>query len=591
MQHRPASAPRSPRAPRTALLIPLLNAFTFTLAPSLSSQTPAPPDAATLKPPPQHTLPGYQSITSDVCREWLTVLASDDMGGRATGTEGYEKAARYVAARFKEFNLKPMGDMRGAEGAEALERYFQKVPFGEVLANPAESHFAIHDSTDKEVTRVAFGEGIGGFVNANADRAYGIVFIRASTQQELDDLVAKAGGHAAVTEGKATFLLDRSAATSRPGSGAAPAQRPARPLSLNPGRRDASQPQARPGILIRVDDRQAASTAGLPRYLGPRRGVTFNAPTLNRYAVTTDAAKKLLTSAGISDTDLDGEQPVLASGGEARLVVKVQTMEKPAFAVNVIGLLEGSDHETNGEIVGIGSHLDHIGTGANGQVNNGADDDASGTTGVLAVARAMSLNPVKPKRSILFMCFCAEELGLQGSLYYSLKPVIPNSRMVAELQMDMIGRNEESRTEKAEDNLNTLHLIGTRKLSEELHEICLSANRDHVGFEFEFDEEDVFSRSDHVNFAKEDIPIAFFFTGFHPQYHRHDDEVDLIDFEKLARVAKLAYLIAFDVANRDARVKVDRRFADIPAEEGGGGPRRPRSRPASASRPASQPVR
>ena len=150
--------------------------------------------------------------------------------------------------------------------------------------------------------------------------------------------------------------------------------------------------------------------------------------------------------------------------------------------------------------------------------------------------------------------------------------------------MDMIGRNEESATERASDNLNTLHLIGTEKLSAELHELCLSVNRQHVGFDYEFDAEDVFFRSDHVNFAKEDIPVAFFFTGFHPQYHRHDDEVDLIDFPKLARVARLVYLITFEVADRTARLQVDRNWAEIDAARTGARRQRP-------SRPTSQPVR
>ncbi|MFQ5506029.1 MAG: M28 family metallopeptidase, partial [Planctomycetota bacterium] len=246
----------------------------------------------------------------------------------------------------------------------------------------------------------------------------------------------------------------------------------------------------------------------------------------------------------------------------------------PVFAANVIGFLEGSDPELEKEIVGIGSHLDHIGV-TRGQINNGADDDGSGTTGVLSIAKAFSLNGKRPRRSLLFMCFCGEEKGLIGSRYYAEHPVFANERMVAELQMDMIGRNEERSArrnrpaERAEDNLNSLHLIGTRKLSEELHGICVEMNEKHAGFDFEYDEEDVFFRSDHVNFARQGIPIAFFFTGFHPQYHRPDDTIDRIDFPKLVRVVRLVYAIAFELADRDKRPKVDRSFEEATQRRGG----------------------
>ncbi len=151
-----------------------------------------------------------------------------------------------------------------------------------------------------------------------------------------------------------------------------------------------------------------------------------------------------------------------------------------------------------------------------------------------------------------------------GSSYYANNPIFSNENMVCELQMDMIGRDEErvdrrtgEVTEKAEDNRNTLHLIGTEKLSMELHRTCLAMNEAHVGFEFEYDEEDVFYRSDHVSFARKDIPIAFFFTGFHPDYHRPTDTIDKIDFGKLARVAAYVYDIAFELADADLRPLVD----------------------------------
>ena len=239
------------------------------------------------------------------------------------------------------------------------------------------------------------------------------------------------------------------------------------------------------------------------------------------------------------------------------------------YVQRVSRMLEGSDPVLKNEIVGIGSHLDHI--GARGErINNGADDDGSGTTGVIAVSRAFGMNPVKPRRSVLFMCFAGEERGMIGSGYYADNPIFPNQEMVVELQMDMIGRNEEvvdrrsgKVTEKASDNVNSLHLIGSKKLSESLHNTCVAINEAHIGFAFEYDEEDVFYRSDHVKFAQKDIPVAFFFTGFHPQYHRPDDTVEKINFPKLARVAKLVYSVAFEIGDADQRPKRDRLWKDV----------------------------
>jgi Zn-dependent M28 family amino/carboxypeptidase len=124
--------------------------------------------------------------------------------------------------------------------------------------------------------------------------------------------------------------------------------------------------------------------------------------------------------------------------------------------------------------------------------------------------------------------------------------------------MDMIGRNEEHRRkgERPEDNLQTTHLVGSKRLSRDLHEVVIAANR-HVNFTFEYDEESVYTRSDHYSFARKGIPIAFFFSGFHPDYHQATDTVEKINFEKLANTAKLVYLTAFAVADREQRLAMN----------------------------------
>jgi len=240
--------------------------------------------------------------------------------------------------------------------------------------------------------------------------------------------------------------------------------------------------------------------------------------------------------------------------------VMVSMTETQAPAMNVWAVLPGSDPKLRDEYVVIGSHLDHLGRRGD-SISPGADDDGSGTTGVMAVSTMFAKNPQRPARSILFVCFSGEESGLVGSGFFAQNCPIPLSSIVAELQMDMIGRDEEenvegNKGEKAEDNKKSLHLIGTQKLAPALHELCIGKN-EAAGFEIEYDQEGMFSRSDHANFARMGVPIAFFFTGLHRDYHRTTDTPDKIHYEKLLRVASYVYDIAFELATQPQRPLVD----------------------------------
>ena len=184
--------------------------------------------------------------------------------------------------------------------------------------------------------------------------------------------------------------------------------------------------------------------------------------------------------------------------------------------------------------------------------------DATGTT-----AESHALANRGAQRSLLFIAVCGEEMGLLGSEWYVEHPLFPLADTVAELQMDMVGRWEEAHPsenpgdEKAEDNKNSLHLVGAKKISTQLHEIVIKANADHVGFDFEYDGEKYYTRSDHYNFAKKGIPVTFMFTGVHRDYHMVTDTPDKIDFPKLSRVAKLNYLVAWEIADRKDRLVKD----------------------------------
>ncbi|WP_205618122.1 M28 family metallopeptidase [Neotamlana sedimentorum] len=228
---------------------------------------------------------------------------------------------------------------------------------------------------------------------------------------------------------------------------------------------------------------------------------------------------------------------------------------------NVLAYIEGS--EKPNEIVVISAHLDHIGISSDGEINNGADDDGSGTVAVLEIAEAF--NEAKkagngPKRSILFLHVTGEELGLYGSSYYTnVDPVFPLENTVVDLNIDMVGRVDA----KHEGGENYLYLIGSDKLSTELHQLSEEINKKYFNLEFDYtynainDPNRFYYRSDHYNFAKNNIPVIFYFNGTHADYHRPSDTPDKINYEFLETRTRLIFTTAWEIANREERLKVD----------------------------------
>ncbi|MCL6217709.1 M28 family metallopeptidase [Zunongwangia pacifica] len=228
---------------------------------------------------------------------------------------------------------------------------------------------------------------------------------------------------------------------------------------------------------------------------------------------------------------------------------------------NVVAFIKGSEKPE--EILVISSHYDHVGMDKDGNVFNGADDDASGTMGVVEIAQAFS-KAVKdgytPKRSILFLNNTGEEKGLVGSKFYTDNPIFPLEETVANLNIDMIGRIDPDH----EGNDNYIYLIGSDKLSTELHELSEEVNSKYMNLDLDYtynDENDpnrFYYRSDHYNFAKNNVPVIFYFNGVHADYHKITDTPDKINYEALSKRAQLVFLTAWEIANRDERLVVDK---------------------------------
>ncbi|MDD5151720.1 MAG: M28 family metallopeptidase [Flavobacterium sp.] len=227
---------------------------------------------------------------------------------------------------------------------------------------------------------------------------------------------------------------------------------------------------------------------------------------------------------------------------------------------NIWAYIEGS--EKPNEAIVISAHYDHIGL-KNGEICNGADDDGSGTVALLEIAQAFEIAKKEghgPKRSILFLHVTGEEHGLLGSSFYSENPLFPLANTITDINIDMIGRHDESHN----DSSNYVYLIGSDYLSTDLYNICEDANKNfvHLAIDYKYndrtDPNRFYYRSDHYNFAKNGIPSVFFFNGVHADYHKPTDTVEKIEFDALAKRAQLAFAVAWELANRENRPVVDK---------------------------------
>ncbi len=503
-------------------------------------------NAPPLKPPPASYRAGFDSVSERTLRAWLGFLASDELEGREAGTRGYDTAARYVASVLYDLSVLPLG----AEGT-----YFQDFDLVRRERDVEKAEMALRAAgKDGSVLRL---EGqvavkVEGDPANEGDILWTLPWVFAghgesAAEDAPDDF------RGIDVKDRVVLVLPPTGKTSREDRGALLAG--ARRIAV-------------------VSDERVKSKIGLsfPEQPGDalRKGQPGGArpnpedPAARTVFISRETADKLLAGRGTSvEKLLEGPgrpRPFALDGLEVRLELKVKETRRPTR--NVVGLLEGSDPVLKQEIVAIGAHLDHVGS-RDGKVYYGADDDGSGVCAVLGAARAFAANGLRPRRSILFLFFAAEEKGLLGSRYFAEHPPVPLDRIVCELQLDMVGRNEEVRSsdpklvEKPDDNLDSLHVVGSKRHSVELDPWLNSVN-ELVGMRFEYDEERVYERSDQYNFGSRGIPVAFLFAGFHPDYHQPTDSAEKINFAKLASVTRLVFSLAFEVADRARRLPVNR---------------------------------
>jgi hypothetical protein len=485
---------------------------------------------AALSIPDTSVVEGYAArITAERLREFVYVLASDSLEGRETGTRGQRKAAEYIRAHFEKIGLKgPVNDgyfqMLELYRAELGEIYVKAG--GKVFHHTGKIVYQGKADSGGEVTIPLVYAGYGREEDFNTLDVEGKAVLIRIPDGRLYNLpeVSRARQHGA----KMVFIWSMNS------------EREFDDLAF---RERASMRTDRPSLeKPRVHAPNTGSFIVAPSIINTLMGVS---PDKLKAVATEDPAKKPLTRI----------RPATITYRTEMKVVVIPTE-------NVLGLLEGSD--LSDEVVVVTAHYDHVGiTRAirGDSINNGADDDASGTAAVMQLAQAFSdakRDGVGPRRSILFMTFTGEEKGLLGSAYYADNPVFPMDKTVLNLNIDMIGR----RDDEHKDSAPYVYIIGTGEKTSTLNKFSESVNDKYCDLIFDYKYNDrehptrLFYRSDHWNFAKHGVPIIFYFDGLHEDYHKPSDEADKIEYDLLAKRAQCIFYTAWEAANRDERLPV-----------------------------------
>jgi len=520
---------------------------------------PALAESAKPAPVPAAQAAGYERIREADLRAELTFVASDALQGRMSLQPGDDAAVQWIAAEFAKAGLQP-----AATDAKGQPSYLQTVPLIEYRSNPAANALTLRlgtteqswkapeliggyrDDVDLSAPLVFAGFGISapgvGYDDYKGLDVRGKVVLVFEHEPQENDPASRFNG-----TGNTRHATNRVKALAAQARGAL-----ALLVMAEPNRKH-------PSNLERVN-RIGGSAKRVPPL--PGQALPEDELRIPVLTVSDAVAAALLARAGMTpqalqaaiDKDLAPQSRTLPETTVALHLENTQRLR--GQSANVVGLLPGSDPTLAAETVIISAHHDH--DGSNGpEIWHGADDNGSGTVGVVALARAFMANPVKPKRSILFAVFAAEERGLLGAYYMAMRPLRPLTTTRTMINFDMIGRNEEPSEqtngllEIPNDTTNRLNLIGAT-YSPDFDRTVRAANRS-VGLDLDdrFDHENalnVFFRSDQFPFVLKDVPAMWFNTGFHPDYHHTTDTADRINYAKMTRIVKLAYLSAWRFA-------------------------------------------
>lgn len=516
------------------------------LGTALASQQPAPEKSIV----PEDAPPGLATITSGDLKQHADYLASDQLGGRFTGSPGQLKAAEFIRDHFKKLGLKPLGDKKGG-GRD----WFQKYRVERTYLLP---------KTSLRVGQKTFAKGFA-VIPANDQDGDRSADVKVSGTMVYVGRLGGRGGDVAVggLKGKVPVVVLKTPRSNNTQQQFGIAFTMLRRMS-NKSRSLAGDGAAAVIFLLLDDD---AGLCSALTYMALIPGKDLLARGRDRgMAVQVQQLKGsipwIITSREVSEAVLKRlklapdevleplADEVLKTSRKTRSRARVQVCVRrdgDAHAVNVCGVLPGSHKTLKQEAVIYSAHMDHIGTRLDGDAFNGADDNASGTAGLMEIAAAFAGLPEPPKRSIIFLAVSGEELGLWGSDFYAEHPTWPLKRIVANINTDMIGR---SGPESGPDQVTVTPSYHHGKFSTIVRDAARIAGKLGLGLT---SGDKYYQRSDHYNFAKKGIPVVFFCDGEHVDYHQVTDHADKLDPVKMERVARLAFWTGWLVAQASRR--------------------------------------
>lgn len=506
------------------------------------------------------TARGADLITAAQLKDYLSFIASDEMEGRDTPSRGLDTTARFIAMNLSRWGVKPAGD----------DGYFQRIGLVRNQLDTAGTHAEIggqrfnfgEDFLPNAVGATMTGPlvyvGHGWMIKSKSIDAYKGIDVKDKIVVVFGEGLPKGVSQSDLSGTRGVDWANPLLYAQRHGAKGVLAI-PDFSMLLN---WDRTRQRATSRGNTSVERFQTQTAAPLPAiWLSARMATTLFQGEKHE---ATALLNRGIAGEAIEPFELSPEKKV--SFTIAVKTDKIQTQ-------NVVAVFEGDDPILKDEYVALGAHYDHVGVGTpvNGDaIYNGADDDGSGTTALLAMAEALAHAKAHPKRSVLFVWHAGEEKGLWGSRYFTDNPTISLDHIVTQINIDMIGRSKkEGDTNPRNKELsgpNEIYVIGSKMMSTELGELADAVNKSYLNLAYDYRYDDpndpnrFFFRSDHYNYARKGIPIIFFFDGVHEDYHRPGDSADKIDYQKMEKVARTVYLTLWEVANRPARPKVDKQL-------------------------------
>lgn len=486
-------------------------------------------------------------ISIDTLQHHLSIIASDEFEGRETGKKGQKMAAKYLAKQFEQYGLEAIADSGYYQRYHVAETGVEKANM-KILESEKELKFiddfyffsAMVSGDVREIDKLYFmGYGIDDSLYSDYS----------SLQDKPENIVIWEGEP---VDNEGNYLMTGTGLNTEWSRNFA--------LKL-----DAAKKHDVKNVFIINDDyekmvKRLGYYLTVPRVSLWKEGA--GSPELAVYYISPKMAKTLLGKEYKPEKikrktlrEKEG-QPFV---NEVGMKVDIEKTNNKVATENVLGFIEGSSPEE--EVLVLTAHYDHLGMRGD-DIYNGADDDGSGTVALLEIARAFSLAKeagIQPERSVLFMAVSGEEKGLLGSEYYAANPLFPMDKTVANLNIDMIGRNDENH----EPNSEYVYIIGSDRLSTTLHEISEETNESCCGLELDYTYNDpndpnrFYYRSDHYNFVKNGVPAIFYFSGVHEDYHQPSDTVDKIQFGKMTSIVELVFHTAWNIAFSDREIVVD----------------------------------